>query len=549
MKECTRVLIVVLAVCFLVMPTFLDAEAQEERTIRIIGTSDIHGQLENWDYFSDSPISKSKRGMAKICTYVNQARTENPGTIVIDNGDSIQGTPANYLYNALRSNARNPVAAAMNLIGYDSMTLGNHEFNFGAGVLDKFISEAHFQVLAANVRSIADDSPVFTPYTIKDIDGVKIGIIGLTNPAIPHWERPENIEGLKFTDPTDEAERYALELRSLGADIVVVAAHTGTDSTFGYGREENFALDIANNVSGVDVVLAGHAHTAVNTTANGVLVVEPKNAGMSLCDVTIELTGTGEDWKVSSKDGNVQSLDNVREDPYFLARIAPYHEATRAYVNSPIGMATEPFPGGFTARLRDGPTADLINLIQMDAAAKAGYPVDASCAALFTDSAELPQGEIRLKNAYALYTFDNTLFVVETDGKTVKDVLEWNAQYFNTYDGTTSIPKKNPSFPDYNYDMWSGIEYRIDITKPIGERVSELKLNGAPLSDDQKIRLAVNNYRATSQFIPRGAEVLYSSTAEVRDLIVEYISDHSPLDPKSCFVSNWELYPDLSVTY
>ena len=548
MKEYTRALAVVVVVCFLVLPAFFRAEAQEKRIIRIIGTSDIHGQLENWDYFSDSPILKSKRGMARICTYVNQARTENPNTVVIDNGDSIQGTPANYLYNVLRSNARNPIAAAMNLIGYDSMTLGNHEFNFGAEALDKFISEASFPILAANVRSIADDSPVFTPYTIKDIDGVKIGIIGLTNPAIPHWERPENIEGLRFTDPVEEAYGCVKELRSFGTDIIIIAAHTGTDPAFGYGHEENFALDIANNVSGVDVVLAGHAHTAVNTMVNDVLVVEPKNAGMSLCDVTIELTGSGEDWKISSKDGKVQSLDNVKEDPYFLARIAPYHEATRAYVNSPIGETTEPFPGGFIARLRDGPTADLINLIQMDAAAAAGYPVDASCAALFTDSAKLPQGEIRLKDAYALYAFDNTLFVVETNGKTVKDVLEWNAHYFETYDGTTSMPTKNSSFPDYNYDVWSGIEYKMDITKPVGERIYELKLNGSVLSDDQKIRLAVNNYRATSQFIPRGAEVLYSSTTEVRDLIVEYISDHSPIDPKSCFVSNWELYPDLSIT-
>ncbi|MCR4433121.1 MAG: 5'-nucleotidase C-terminal domain-containing protein [Caldiserica bacterium] len=520
------------------------ASAAESRTLRLIGTSDIHGQIQNWDYFSDTAITSSKRGMAKICTYVNQVRAANPYTLVIDNGDTIQGTPVNYLYNVLRPTDPNPMAVAMNYIGYDAMTLGNHEFNFGQTVLGKFISEASFPVLAANVRKTADNTPAYTPYTIKDIGGVQVGILGLTNQAIPHWEKPENIAGLSFTDPVAEANTYVPQMRAAGADVIVIAAHSGTDVTYGYGHEENFILDLANNVSGVDVILAGHAHVVVNTTVNGVLIVAPRNAGRDVCDVTLNLTGSGSDWTVSSKSGVVQSMDAVAEDSGFLATMQPYHDATRTYVNTPVGEALGPFPGGFPARIQDGPTADLINLVQTEAAAAAGYPVDASCAALFTDAAQLAQGPIRLKDIYGLYIYDNTLYVVEATGQIVKDVLEWTAQYFNTYDFSPTGVTKNPAVRDYNYDMWSGIQYKIDITKPPGQRIFDLKLNGVPISMSQKIRVAVNNYRATGQFVPRGATVLYSSTTEVRDLIVQWVEAHSPLDPNAIFIKNWSLYPD-----
>jgi 2',3'-cyclic-nucleotide 2'-phosphodiesterase/3'-nucleotidase len=482
--------------------------------------------------------------MAKICTYVNQVKAANPYTLVIDNGDTIQGTPVNYLYNVLHPTDPNPMAVAMNYIGYDAMTLGNHEFNFGQTVLDKFISETSFPVLAANVRKTADNTPAYTPYTIKDIGGVQVGILGLTNQAIPHWEKPENIAGLSFTNPVAEANTYVPQMRAAGADVIVIAAHSGTDVTYGYGHEENFILDLANNVSGVDVILAGHAHVVVNTTVNGVLIVAPRNAGRDVCDVTLNLTGSGSDWTVSSKSGVVQSMDAVAEDSGFLTTMQPYHNATRTYVNTPVGEALGPFPGGFAARLQDGPTADLINLVQTEAAAAAGYPVDASCAALFTNTAQLPQGTVKLKDVYGLYIYDNTLYVVEATGQIVKDVLEWTAQYFNTYDYSSSGPTKNPSVADYNYDMWSGIQYKIDITKPPGQRIFDLKLNGVPISMSQKIRVAVNNYRATGQFVPRGATVLYSSTTEVRDLIVQWVEAHSPLDPNVICVKNWSLYPD-----
>lgn len=518
--------------------------AAESKTIRIIGTSDIHGQTQNWDYFSDTAITRYRRGMAKICTYVNQVRASNPNTIVIDNGDTIQGTPLNYLFNVLTTTVTNPMAVAMNAISYTSMTLGNHEFNFGMAVLNKFISEVNFPVLAANVRRTTDQSLVFTPYLLQEVDGVQVGILGLTNTSVPHWERPENINGFVFTNPVQEAQTFVPEMRAAGADIIVIAAHSGTDFTYGYGHEENFILDLANQVAGVDVILAGHAHKLENTSVNGALIVEPRNAAQEVCDVTINLSGSGADWTVSSKSASVSSMDALVEDAGFLTLLKPYHYGTVAYVNTPVGEALGAFPGGFPARVQDAPTADLINRVQTEAAQEAGFAVDASLAALFTDSACLAAGPVKLKDIYGLYIYDNTLYVVEATGQIVKNALEQSAKYFNLYDYSPSGPTKNPAVRDYNYDMWSGISYRIDITKPAGQRIIDLKLQGIPLSMDQTLLVALNNYRATGDWF-KGCKTLYSSTTEVRDLIVDWIKDHSPLDPNAIFEKNWSLYPDL----
>jgi 2',3'-cyclic-nucleotide 2'-phosphodiesterase/3'-nucleotidase len=308
------------------------------KTLRIIETSDLHGQIENYDYYAGAPFSgSSKKGMGMISTYVNQVRAANPNTLLIDDGDTIQGTPVNYYYNMLHPEVvPNPMSAAMNYMNYTAMTLGNHEFNFGKTVLNKFIGEATFPVLAANVRNTSDNSLVFTPYTIKTVDSVDVGILGLTNQAVPHWERPENISGWTFTDPVVEAQTYVPLMKAAGADVIVIAAHAGIDDTYGYGIEENFIKALANNVPGVDVILAGHAHALVNTTINGVLVTEPRNAGREAMDITITVTGSGSTWAVSTKSATNAAMSGVAEDPVYLSLMQPYHDATVTYINTPV---------------------------------------------------------------------------------------------------------------------------------------------------------------------------------------------------------------------
>jgi len=540
------VLLLVALLASLLGPTVAAAPRNdpETRTVVILGTSDVHGNIRNYDYFSDSvPTGTARRGLTKVLTYVQGVRATNPNTILIDNGDTIQGNPLAYYFAVIDTGPMNPLAATMNAMGYVAASVGNHEFNFGPSVLNKYMSEATYPVLSANVTGCRDYDP-FEPYTIVDVSGVQVGILGLTPPAVVHWERPENIVDCVFGDAVTAAQHYVPEMRTAGADIVVVAAHSGWDWTYGYGREENFVKFLAEEVPGIDVILAGHAHAVENRTHNNVLITEPGYWARNISDIRVTVTGSGTDWTVSTKTSTAPAVAALAEEAVLYALTQPYHDATVTYINTPIGTATEAFTGGWLARIQDSPLPDLINQVQMDAAAAAGFPVDASLAALFTD-AGLPAGEIKLKDAYAIYIYDNTLYVIEATGQQIKDELEWTATYFNQYYFEPSGPTANPAVRAYNYDMWSGIEYRLDITKPVGQRVVELKLNGQPLAMDQVVRVALNNYRATGKFptAPR----LYQSTTEVRELIVQWIESRGTIAPSDVFVKNWALVPPANM--
>ena len=515
--------------------------AAETRNIVILGTSDIHGNVDNYDYFTDSvPTGSSARGLTKIWTYAQTVIANNPNTILIDNGDTIQGNPLAYYFNMLDTSKENPLAAAMDYMGYVAATVGNHEFNYGPAVLNRFEAETSFPLLSANVTGCQDYT--FTPYVIKDVGGVQVGILGLTPPAVTHWERPENIVGCVFGDAMAAANLYVPQMRAAGADVIVVAAHTGEDETYGYGRDENFVKYLANEVPGIDVILAGHAHANIaGKLINGVLVTEPNYHGRNISDIRITVTGSGSDWTVSTKSATTPAVGGSAEDPGLKALIQPYHDATVAYINTPIGYADGEFPGGFQARIADGPMADLINQVQTEAAAEAGFPVEASLAALFTNTALLHQGPIKLKDAYAVYIYDNTLYVIEATGQMIKDELEWTATYFNQYYYEPTGVTVNSAVRDYNYDLWSGIEYKLDVTKPVGQRVVELKLNGESLAMDRVVRVALNNYRATGKFPT--APKLYQSTVEVRELITNWIMDRGTIAPSDVFVQNFTLLP------
>ncbi|MEN6571814.1 MAG: 5'-nucleotidase C-terminal domain-containing protein [Anaerolineaceae bacterium] len=520
--------------------------AAETKNIVILGTSDIHGNVDNYDYFSGTvPTGTSQRGLTKVWTYAQTVKASNPNTILIDNGDTIQGTPLSYYFDVLDTSVENPLALAMDTMGYVSATVGNHEFNYGPTVFNKYKADASFPLLSANVTGCTDYT--FTPYVIKDVDGVQVGILGLTPPAVKYWERPENIVGCVFGDAVDAAKNYVPIMKAAGADVIVVAAHSGLDATYGYGREENFITYLANEVPGIDVILAGHDHAKLaSQIINGVLVTNPGNWTYYISDIRVTVTGSGSDWAVTAKSSTNQSMAAPAEDPGLVALLKPYHDTAVSYINTPIGTATAAFPGGFPARVADGPTADLINQVQMDAAEAAGFPVDASLAALFNNSAYLDAGPIKLKDAYRLYIYDNTLYVVEATGQMVKNELEWTANYFNQYFYEPAGVTVNSAVRDYNYDLWSGIEYKLDVTKPVGQRVVELTLNGEPLAMDQTIKVALNNYRATNKALFGQAKILYQSTDQVRDLIVNWIEARGTISPNDVFVQNYTLLPPVN---
>ncbi|WP_232293689.1 bifunctional metallophosphatase/5'-nucleotidase [Stigmatella aurantiaca] len=557
------------------------------RTLRLLQTSDLHTNIFPWDYFTGTP--DAQRGLAKVATLVRKARAENPDcNLLIDTGDTIQGTPLGTYYSLVDNTPQHPMALAMNELRYDAMALGNHEFNYGLGVLNKFKSEVGFPLLGANVRKTADGSEAFTPYLIKEVCGVKVGLLGLVTPGVTTWERPENIPGLSFADPLETARTYVPKLRQEGADVVVVAIHSGpdkqptgsatdpaswladyADSTKWADRGnlpgENEAVQIAQQVDGIDVLLTGHTHQPIpkmllkNTQGHEVLLIQPNRWGSHLGQVDLSLVHRDGHWTVDGKDSRLVAVDaSVAEDTQVVQLTQRHHETTQAYVNARIGSTRAAFPGGHAARYGDSALADLINKVQEEAAAAEGQPVDFSLAAIFTDTAALPAGDVTLRDAYSVYVYDNTLYVMEINGSILRRALEVNAQFFNPWNASSPPDASNPDLarqPNarlYNWDIYSGIEYGFDLTKPTGSRLTHLRFKGQDVTDVQLFRIAINNYRAGggggfSMF--REGRILWTSADGVRDYIARYIAAHPDLEPSSVNTCNFTLSPDLYKYY
>jgi 2',3'-cyclic-nucleotide 2'-phosphodiesterase/3'-nucleotidase len=488
--------------------------------------------------------------------------------LLLDDGDTIQGTPLIYYYNTQEPAETNPMAVVMNAMQYDAMTIGNHEYNYGQEVLDKFIDEAQFPVLSANIRN-ADGREKYVPYLIQEIKGVKVGILGLTTVGIPVWEKPEHIAGLRFDDAVETAKTYLPQMKAEGATIIIALAHSGThvepDDTRAEGAwttdyttwvdkgyadvpDQNFVIKLAEAVPEIDVILAGHAHATIpEAVINGVLIVEPYRWGGGVSKVTLKVDAEGQ---VIEKTGEFLSGTEVAPDQEILDLAKSYQDTALAYVNSPIGTATGDFPGAYQARWQDGPLADFINAVQLQMAEEAGYPAQVSLAAIFNNTGQFKAGPVKMADVYGIYQYDNTLYVLEVTGDILKRALEHDAKYWAQVDPNNPITDPEAlvdgDVRDYNWDMYSGIDYKIDLSQPVGERVVELTYQGEPVASDQKFVLAINNYRAGggggySMFTE--GEVLWKSMSEIRDYIAEYIEAKGTLDPQEFYVQNWSLLP------
>jgi 2',3'-cyclic-nucleotide 2'-phosphodiesterase/3'-nucleotidase len=563
-------------VAALVLPSWIHASSasaqSETTTITILQTSDLHTNLMPWDYYTGQVADW---GLARVATLVKQERAKDPNLLLLDSGDTIQGTPLGYYYARIDENAQHPMAVTMNALKYDAAAIGNHEFNYGLTTLNRWKNQLTFPLLSANTRT-TDGAEAFQPYVIKEVNGVKIGILGLTTPAIPNWEKPENIAGLKWDNPVETAKQYVPRMKAEGADIIVISQHIGWDKTPSDTRDpqawltdpstwqpsgslpdENLTIQIAQQVPGVDVILAGHSHVDVpKSIINGVLIVEPSYWGRALAKVTLQLQRNGGSWQLVSKDSGLQYVRGVDADKEISDLAYPYHDQTIKYISTPIGTATGEFAGGPQARYTDSPLSDLINTVQADAAATAGYPVDISLAAIFNDTGHIPQGQVSLRDAYSAYIYDNTLYVLEINGDILRRALEKDAEYFKIVD-----PQNLPADPkgvvseqarDYNWDIYTGIDYTIDVTKPVGQRVTKLQFKGQDVRPDQTFRIAINNYRASGgggYGMFREGKRIWASTSEIRDLMAAYVQARPALDPQAINTKNFTIVPDLYTHY
>nr|WP_221376387.1 5'-nucleotidase C-terminal domain-containing protein [Actinoplanes polyasparticus] len=556
------------------------AQAHPERSYRltVLGTSDTHGNVYNWDYYKDAEYDDSAHndvGVAKLAALVNRLRAEATGaTLVLDAGDTIQGTPLATYYAKQEpittTGEKHPMARAMNMLRYDAVTLGNHEFNYGLPLLDLWIRQLGFPALAANAVNARTGRPAFTPYVIKKVSPgrhaptLRVGILGLTNPGVAIWDRA-NVEGrLEFLDLVATAAKWVPIMRARGADIVLISAHGGDSGTSSYGPElpnENPSALIAEQVPGIDAILFGHAHAEVAQrfvtnarTGKQVLLSEPSKWGQRLTKMDFDLVRRNGRWAVTAKSSATLNTNTVEPDPHVLAAVRAQHNKTVAYVNQVVATSTEELSAA-SSRYEDTPILDYINKVQTDtvAAALAGtehasLPV-LSIAAPFSRTAVFPRGDVKIKDVAGLYIYDNTLEAVVLTGAEVRAYLEYSAKYFVTLaPGAPADPAtiSDPAVPDYNYDVLSGVDYDIDIGQPVGSRITRLQIAGDDVDPAARFVVAVNNYRRSGggNFPGIVKTQVYNAQQEIRQLLIDWAQAQGAIDPADFFVKNWQLVRD-----
>lgn len=545
----------------------------------VLGTTDLHGNVFNWDYFTDKEFDDKDHndvGLAKVSTLVNRVRAEKGrrNTLLIDAGDTIQGTQLSYYYAKVDpitavGGPVHPMAQAMNAMEYDAAALGNHEFNYGIPVLRKFEQQCRFPLLGANALDAKTLRPAFAPYSMHRLRtphgrDVKVAVLGLTNPGIAIWDKA-NVQGkMTFPGLEEQAAKWVPKLRSLGADVVIVSAHSGSSGTSSYGDQlpyiENAAGLVAEQVPGIDAILVGHAHTEIpeyfvtnKKTGKKVVLSEPLKWGQRLTLFDFELVWEKGCWKVEKVGAKVLNSNTVEEDPKITKLLGDEHEKVVAYVNQVIGTNAAEMTSA-EAPYKDVPIIDLINHIQADTVKQAlagtehaALPV-LSQAACFSRSARIPAGQVTIRDVAGLYVFENTLEARLMTGAQMKAYLEYSANYFaQTAPGAAVDPVKLTNAngtPDYNYDVVSGLSYEIDIAKPAGSRVTNVRFEGQPLADDAQFVFAVNNYRANGGGnFPHvaAARLLWSNSDEIRNTMIAWVKAKGSIDPAAFAAVDWKL--------
>ncbi|MEU0741739.1 5'-nucleotidase C-terminal domain-containing protein [Streptomyces sp. NPDC006134] len=547
--------------------------------LTVMGTTDLHGHVFNWDYFKDAEYSDAQgnaQGLARISTLVDQVRAEKgrQNTLLLDAGDTIQGTPLTYYYAKVdpitaEGGPVHPMAQAMNAIGYDAVALGNHEFNYGIETLRKFEEQCRFPLLGANAVDARSLRPAFPPYfmksfRVKGAPPVKVAVLGLTNPGIAVWDKAYVQGKLVFPGLEEQAAKWVPKLRSMGADVVVVSAHSGTSGTSSYGDQlpyvENAAADVARRVPGIDAILVGHAHAEIEElrvvneeTGREVVLSEPLCYAERLTLFDFGLVFERGRWRVESVRASLRNTNAVADDPRITRLLADEHAKVVAYVNQVVGTATAVLTT-VEARYKDAPIIDLINRVQEDVVRQAlvgteyaSLPV-LSQASPFSRTSEIPAGEVTIRDLSGLYVYDNTLVAKVMTGAQVRAYLEYSAEYFvQTPAGVPVDVAKLTNAngcPDYNYDYVSGLRYDIDIARPAGSRIRGLTFGGVPLDDGQRFVLAVNNYRANGGgAFPHvaSAQEVWSESTEIRTRIAEWVTARGVLDPADFASVGWRL--------
>ncbi|WP_199453123.1 2',3'-cyclic-nucleotide 2'-phosphodiesterase [Vibrio owensii] len=553
--------------------------------LRIIETTDIHTNVMDYDYYKDQPSQQI--GLSRAATLVKQAREEAVNSVLVDNGDLIQGSPMGDYMAAKGINAGeiHPVYKAMNQLDYDVGNIGNHEFNYGLEFLKNSIDGANFPYVSANVFDKKTGEHYFKPYlikthTFKDTDGqsheIKVGYIGFVPPQIMVWDK-KNLEGKVFAeDITETAKKLVPQMKKEGADVIVAIPHSGI-STDPYKLGAENSVYYLTEVEGIDAIAFGHSHAVfpgkdfaklqgvdnAKGTINGVTAVMPGRWGSHVGVMDLMLKEKDGKWQVVEGQSEARPIFDkankkslAEADKGIVDALVDDHKGTREFVNQPIGKANDVMYS-FLALVQDDPTIQIVNLAQKDYVERfiqgdpdlEGIPV-LSAAAPFkvggrkddpNGFTEVESGQLTFRNAADLYLYPNTLVAMKVKGKEVHEWLECSAGQFNHIDVNSTKPQSLinwDSFRTYNFDVMDGVNYQIDVTQPPkydadckvinpdSQRIVNLTYNGKPVNPKQDFIIATNNYRAYSATFPgTGPDfIAFDSPDENRSVVAAYIS-------------------------
>lgn len=520
-------------------------------TVQILATSDLHNKFVSYDY----ALNQEKSGsLAELAVKIKELRAQNPNTVLVDNGDTLQGTSSSLFVN----DTLHPMIAAMNELKYDSMNLGNHEFNYGMNFTNKIDDQATFPILCGNVFDNLGQA-IHKRYTIVEKSGIKIGIIGVITPHITKWDAT-NLQGYNVTDPSKEAAAIAKEIQDK-VDAIVLTIHAGETPEYGGGDSVTDAIrEIkAAGVTKLAAAIGGHSHAKANKVIEGVAVVLTGSYGANLGQINISLIK--ENGKYILDPLTPPTAVNISgtamtQDESIVSLTKTYHDRALADANQIIGKLetrsltpSDEVKGIPQAQLQDTALLDLINTVQL----YYGKPKNAdniphvSAAALFTADANVQPGNIKKSDTSLVYKYDNTLVTLKINGAQLKRYMEWSMNYYNTFNPGDLTVSFDENVRLYNYDMFANITYDVNISKEKGSRVENLKyMDGRSVSDSDVLYLTVNNYRGNTTLLNSQtglfkddafkAEVVFDSTMapveymgvkydQVRDLIGIYIKD------------------------
>lgn len=516
-------------------------------TLLVAATTDVHGRLRGYDYYENAvdPV----RGLTRAATIVDSLRAAHPGRVIlVDAGDLLQGNPLTYVAARRPIGPTHPVIDAMNAAGYDAMAIGNHEFNYGLPVLERALAGARFAALAANAYKL-DGQPAYRRWVMVERQGVRVGIVGATTPGSMIWDR-DNLQGrLVIRDIVPDVRSAVGEARAAGADVVVTVLHSGLDEPSSYDTvstglpSENVSARVAREVPEIDLIVYGHSHREMaDTVINGVMLMQPRNWATSVAVAELRVEPAGTRWRVTSKRGQLIRAARRAEHAAVLAATAVGHRAAVAYAAETLGTTATAWRAD-SARVKDTPIVDFILEVQRRHAG-----ADLASTAAFSLRASLDAGPITVAEVAALYPYDNTLRAIRITGRQLRDYIERSARYFvRTETGAAAV---DTTIPGYNYDMFAGVDYTIDLRQPPGSRVTRLRVRERPVTDIDTFTLALNNYRQTGGggfAMLAGAPVVYESREDIRQLLIDEVRRRRTLRPSDYFQLNWQLDPPTAI--